>query len=255
MAISRKKPNPVIEELLHTQEQFHNAMKRLVDVYADISPRLDAEDQTKLAKFLSAYTKLLDNPFKNIKRDAPLEDQVTQLDDVFRGQVRRLEQSYEQCARQYNNFLTFLNEKQIKIVHDAQGIKYDASQQLIKPAQNLMRYKMLVETAMKPTNLGYQRNDDSYKNDPSYQKLSNLAIMLGGDVEMINRRIQGTAAVKKMSSMGINELTDVAKQQRLQRVMKPAQPARVSAQSIFAKPKINKAEPEPTPIPSAPRKK
>ena len=245
MAISRNKPNPAIEELLQTQEQFHKAMRRLVNVYATVLPTLSSADQAQLTKFLLPYSKLQNNPFSNFKRDVPLEEQVRQVDDIIRSQVRPLEPAYESCARHYNHFLKFLNDKNIKLLaDDGAGKQFDAGQQIIKPTQNLMRYKMLIETAMKPGNLGYQGRDESYRNDPSFQQLANLASMLEGDVKMINRRAQATPDLKATSAMSFKEMTSAAKQARLQHVVKK-RPAKTRAplHGLFKPQEQEKEEP------------
>lgn len=249
MAITRKKiTNPAIQELLQTQEQFHKAMQRFIGIYTTIANDntsvLNESDRVRLNQFLKPYTQLSNNPFKDFKQDATTEDQVRQLDDIMRGQVRRLEQFYEQSSRQYKTFLQFIIDKKIKTVKDERGQDYDAASQLIKPTQNLMRYKLLIDEARKPANLGYQKSDSGYENDSAYQILTNLSIMMDGDVKKISQRAAGTDEVKKVAH-GMDKLTAVAKQQRLREVIKKPQKVRVSAQSLFAKPKGAPLEPEP----------
>lgn len=186
MAISRKKTNPVLDEFLQTQEQFHRAMRRLVDTYTKQITTLDPTDQARLKKFIEPYQKLGANPFTGFKKEAEFKDQVVQLDDIMRSNVKRLEQAYEAAARQQGNFLAFLNEKQIRVLTDEAGKQFDASKQLIKPAHNLIRYKSFVETVMKPGGMGYSSNDVEYKK--SHELLANLLVMLNQDITMINRR-------------------------------------------------------------------
>lgn len=250
MAISRK-TNPAIMELLETQKQFHNAMQRIVAVYSALKKQLSPDDQVLLEGFLDPYRKLSANPLASLSKNASQDEQVTKLDDVFRGQIRPLEKEYEKCSRQYINFLKFVTDKEIRSVKDPEGKDFDAGQQLIKATQNLMRYKILIDEARKPSNLGYQKGDGSYENDRSYQVLTSLSNMIEGDVKMINRRAQATDDLKKISATNLDALTDIAKQKHLAEAIKKPHAARVSAQNIFAKPK---AAAEAQPTPSVPKK-